>query len=165
MFINIFRRRIMLKSLTKKIRKSKSGFTLIELIVVVAILAILAAILIPVVGGQISTAKANASNSDAQAAFTAAQLWQTNQQAATTNGTPIPASEVVTSTDGSTFTATPTSAAAVTNVGLMLNSSEFKNIKGLNGFELQSITTDSNGTITQIKMVDNNKSTQVAWPQ
>lgn len=157
----------MLKTFVKKIKKSKGGFTLIELIVVVAILAILAAILVPVVGGQITTAKANALKSDEQATFTAAQLWQTEQQNATTNGTPIPASEVVTSTDGAAFTAAPASAAAVTNVGLMLNSSEFKNIKSINGFQLRSITTDSNGTIIQIVMTDNNNpsTTAVTWPQ
>jgi prepilin-type N-terminal cleavage/methylation domain-containing protein len=39
-------------------KKSKKGFTLIELVVVIAILGILAAILIPVIGGFISRASA-----------------------------------------------------------------------------------------------------------
>lgn len=46
-------------------RRNKKGFTLIELIIVVAILAILAGVLIPVVGGQINESKQKAANSDA----------------------------------------------------------------------------------------------------
>lgn len=61
----------MLKTLVKKIKKSKGGFTLIELIVVVCILAILAAILIPAIGGQIAKSRASSLQSDAQSIYTA----------------------------------------------------------------------------------------------
>lgn len=62
----------MLKAMFKKIGKSKKGFTLIELLVVIAILGVLAAILVPVVGGFINNAKQSAADSDAHVAYTAA---------------------------------------------------------------------------------------------
>lgn len=62
----------MLKALFRKLGKSKKGFTLIELLVVIAILGILAAILIPVVGGYISSSRQSVANADARTVFSAA---------------------------------------------------------------------------------------------
>ncbi len=55
----------------KKTKKSK-GFTLVELIVVMAILVILAAILIPVVSGYINTANETAAYANARTVYSAA---------------------------------------------------------------------------------------------
>lgn len=55
-----------------KIQKNKLGFTLIELIVVIAILAILAAILVPAMITYISNATAGKEESNARSAYSSA---------------------------------------------------------------------------------------------
>lgn len=58
-----------------KLRKSsKKGFTLIELIVVIAILGILAAILVPTITGFIQTAKDNTDVANAKMLYTSGVL-------------------------------------------------------------------------------------------
>ncbi|MDR3644839.1 MAG: type II secretion system protein [Clostridia bacterium] len=69
------------------LKGKKRGFTLIELIVVIAILAILASILIPSMVGYIGNAKQAVANADARSAYTAAQAIAT-QDAGT--GTALP---------------------------------------------------------------------------
>ena len=48
-------------------KSNKKGFTLVELIVVIAIMAILAAVLVPTVTSKVKEAKKSAAESDAQA--------------------------------------------------------------------------------------------------
>ncbi len=57
----------------KDLRKSKKGFTLVELIVVLVILAILAAILVPALLGYIEKAKEKQITTNANAAYVAVQ--------------------------------------------------------------------------------------------
>lgn len=60
----------------KKLLKKKSkGFTLVELIVVIAILVILAAILIPTMTGVINDAKEAAGNANARTVYSAAMAY------------------------------------------------------------------------------------------
>lgn len=72
--------RIMKKLLTKK--KNKKGFTLIELVVVIAILGILAAILVPVIGGFIRTANESADNASGRLVYQAAAMWYASNNTA-----------------------------------------------------------------------------------
>lgn len=127
----------MIKKLLKKIKKSKQGFTLIELIVVVAILGILAAVLIPTIGNQIKSAKTGALQSDASAAFLAAQMYA-NDNINTTN-------EIA---DTTTATVAPQ---------LMIDSTYFKTIKGKNGFDASQFKyTAEGGAITSVTITDGN---------
>ncbi len=61
----------MKKSLAKK---GKKGFTLIELVVVIAILGILAAILIPIIGGFIQRANEAADQANARNLFNSVSI-------------------------------------------------------------------------------------------
>jgi type IV pilus assembly protein PilA len=53
-------------NLTKKIRKSEEGFTLVELVIVIAILAVLAALLVPRIMGNVEDAKRSQAIADAR---------------------------------------------------------------------------------------------------
>ena len=51
-------------------RNNKKGFTIVELVIVIAVIAILAAVLIPTFSGVIDNASKSAAKSDARAAYT-----------------------------------------------------------------------------------------------
>ena len=71
----------MLKLINQQKQKSKKGFTLVELIVVIAILGILAALVVPSVSGYIKKAQDATNESNAQMLYSAAQLYVTDKEA------------------------------------------------------------------------------------
>lgn len=58
--------------------KTTKGFTLIELIVVIAIIGVLAVILVPSMIGYVADSKLSTANSNAKLAFTCTATWTTN---------------------------------------------------------------------------------------
>ena len=56
-------------------KRNKKGFTLIELVVVIAILGILAAILVPVISGFIETANQATDNANARLVYQSVAMW------------------------------------------------------------------------------------------
>ena len=81
----------MLNLINQQKQKSKKGFTLVELIVVIAILGILAALVVPSVSGYIKKAQDATNEANAQMLYSAAQLYVTDQEAA---GKTIAAGEI-----------------------------------------------------------------------
>ena len=76
------------------LRKKKKGFTLIELMAVVAIIAILAAVLVPTVSGYITRSKKTAVITQVREAVNAIEIYNTTAK------TPIADSETVSTAVG-----------------------------------------------------------------
>lgn len=104
-----------MKKLCKQL-KNRKGFTLIELVIVVAILGILAAVITPVIIGQVSKAYTATDTANVRSVYNAAVLYLTEQEIAGTlsynSGTITPAqlSTYLGGVDGTysaTYTYTP----------------------------------------------------------
>lgn len=108
----------MLSEIKQRIDREDEGFTLIELMVVVLIIAILLAIAIPTFLGARNSANARAAQSDLRNALTAEQSWWTNNQVFTSDtstSTGLPTIEgSLNWTNGSASTTTPNEIAVVT---------------------------------------------------
>lgn len=75
----------------KKQMKDNKGFTLVELIIVIAIIAILLALITPNLTAFLGTAEDTAAKANAKTAYTSAFAWATSQKAAgvTVTGTAV----------------------------------------------------------------------------
>ena len=75
----------MLQELAKRIRREEGGFTLVELLIVVAIIAILAAIAIPQFSAYRKRGYAATMNSDTKNVYTAAMAYLIDNPTTTSN--------------------------------------------------------------------------------
>lgn len=136
----------MLQAMFKKIGKSKKGFTLIELLVVIAILGILAAILIPVVGGYISTSKQSVADADARTVYSAAAT-------------------VVAQNPSLTFASYNATADHTTDSAkAVMGDSDLNPYIGSHNFTITSITFNTDGSPDVVKISDNGKTGTYSRP-
>ncbi|MGN0347888.1 MAG: prepilin-type N-terminal cleavage/methylation domain-containing protein [Lachnospiraceae bacterium] len=83
----------------KKLKKNNKGFTLMEMIIVVAIIAILIALIAPNLTGFLSSATQTSYEANAKSCYTAASAWAVQQKI---NGSAVTATSITVEKSGVT---------------------------------------------------------------
>lgn len=137
-----------MKGLIKRLRKNKKGFTLIELIVVIAIIGVLMAILIPSMTGYVRNSRITTANANARQVFQASQTFLTFIDG---QGTPVTAAGSIDgSATGGTITITAANTAgfpaAVTDA---IIKAELERLLGTQFDGFFSVSFDANGAVNK----------------
>lgn len=161
-----------MKNFLKQLKENKKGFTLIEMIVVIAIIGVLAAILVPSLSGYVRTAKESKKEANARTVYTAAQAAVTSLE--TKN--PVGANTYDSTTafkaadfkGGETTDDAANAAAGLANTDRDNLFNKIKELIGKSNYEKFSgilVKVDQYGAVTQVKVTEEADGESTLYPK
>lgn len=137
-----------MKNYLKQLKNNKKGFTLIEMIVVIAIIGVLAAILVPSLSGYVTDAKTAKGTANARTFYTAAQAAVTSLSTTTT----VPAKTYSSSDSDEVATALKS------KISDLLGATSYGKISSF------TINVDAKGAVTSVSVTEEAGGTAVTYP-